>query len=98
MRQLFEADPQKGSFLAKALNIPLDNLGEIEQFSQNVRTIASVGEKDPEGAAMIAAKMRDDRAQIGLDTTQYDKFLQTYSDNPQMAMRALKVMDEVFEF
>lgn len=94
MRKLFEADPQQGAFYAKALGIPLNNLDEMEQFSQNVRTIASVGEKDPEGAITIAAKLRDDRSKMGLDTSQYDKFLETYKENPQVAMRALKVMDE----
>jgi len=94
MRQLFEADPQTGAFLAKTLNIPLDNLSDMEQFSQNVRTIAGVASKDPAGAVQIAQKLRDDRAQIGLNTDQYDKFLQTYQENPDMAIRALNVMDE----
>jgi hypothetical protein len=94
MRQLFEADPQTGAFLAKTLNIPLDNLSDMEQFSQNVRAIAGVASKDPAGAVQIAQKLRDDRAQIGLNTDQYDKFLQTYQENPDMAIRALNVMDE----
>jgi len=94
MRQLFEADPQTGAFLAKTLNIPLDNLSDMEQFSQNVRTIAGVASKDPAGAVQIAQKLRDDRAKIGLNTDQYDKFLQTYQENPDMAIRALNVMDE----
>jgi hypothetical protein len=93
MRQLFEADPQTGAFLAKALNIPLNNLDDMEQFSQNVRTMAGIAPKDPAGAAAIAQKLRDDRAQIGLDTSMYDKFLQTYQENPEVAIRALNQMD-----
>jgi len=94
MRQLFEADPQTGAFLAKALNIPLNNLDDMEQFSQNVRTMASIASEDPAGAAQIAQKLRDDRAQIGQDTSMYDKLLSTYQENPEMAVRALNVMDE----
>jgi len=94
MRQLFEADPQTGAFLAKALNIPLNNLDDMEQFSQNVRTMAGIASKDPAGAAAIAQKLRDDRAQIGQDTSMYDKFLNTYQESPEMAVRALNVMDE----
>lgn len=94
IRMLFEKDPQHGAFIAKTLGIPLTQMDDLEQLSKNVFTLAGIAKNDPQGTVAMAQKLRDDRANLGLDTTQYDSFLKTAQEDMPKSIRALDVMNQ----
>lgn len=91
-RWLAENDPEKFAFVAKVLNIPLNDGDRFNQYSNDVNQLYTLAQADPNQAYAHAQQLIESRKAQGQDTSTLEKWVQGMNEDPMKAVTSLFVM------
>ena len=94
LQQMAQEDPERFMMFTKAVGIPIDQAGQIDQMSKDVRQISKIMATDPEGAISYADSLAAEREKMGLDTTKIRGWVDLARTDSGKAGRAMTMLDQ----
>lgn len=94
LQSMAKEDPERFVMFTKAMGIPIDQAGQIEQMSRDVRQISKLAAQDPQGAISFVDGLAAEREQMGLDTSKLRQWQQLAQQDFGKASRAISVLDQ----
>lgn len=94
LQQMAQEDPERFMMFTKAVGIPMDQAGQLDQMSRDVRQISKIMSNDPEGAISYAEGLAAEREAMGLDTSKIRGWADLAKTDLGKAGRAMTMLDE----
>jgi len=94
LQEMAKEDPERFMLFTKAVGIPIDQAGQLDQMSKDVRQISKIMATDPEGAISYADSLAAEREKMGLDTSKIRSWVDLARTDSGKAGRAMTMLDE----
>jgi len=94
LQEMAKEDPERFMLFTKAVGIPIDQAGQLDQMSKDVRQISKIMATDPEGAISYADSLAAEREKMGLDTTKIRGWVDLARADSGKAGRAMTMLDQ----
>lgn len=94
LRRLADQDPETFINFAKVMGIPPNDGARLQQLSDDVYTLSDIAQQDPTQAISYAQQLKDQRAGMGLETPELDRFLVAAQEDPNKAIKTTLILNQ----